>query len=90
VIGQAGTVNGLSTPSTDQTWYSFTNFSSASSFTFSVFASSGNVYLELTPIPEPGASLGIAAFALLAGIVWQRRRRPEPALAAAASKGGVA
>lgn len=61
---------------TDQARFSTVNFSNANAFLFSLTGNStGAVFLNVAPVPEPGTVLGVAAGALgLGGLVRRRLR----------------
>jgi len=61
---------------TNQARFSTINFSNANDFLFSLTGNAaGAVFLNLTPVPEPGTVLGLAAGALgLIGVVRRRLR----------------
>jgi autotransporter-associated beta strand protein len=67
----------LSTLASDPSQFS-ANFSNVDDFAFSLTGdSSGNVYLNIVPVPEPAAVLGIAVGALaVGGFVRRRIRKP--------------
>jgi hypothetical protein len=68
----------LSTLASDPSQFSITHFSNVDDFAFSLTGdSSGNVYLNIVPVPEPAAVLGIAVGALaVGGFVRRRIRKP--------------
>ncbi len=64
---------------TNQSQFTTTNFSNANDFLFSVTGdASGQVFLNISPVPEPAAVLGISATALMVGGLVRRRWRRGP------------
>jgi len=61
---------------TDQARFSTVNFANANDFLFSLTGNaSGAVFLNIVPVPEPGAVLGVAAGALGLGVLLRGRRQ---------------
>ncbi|VTT99760.1 unnamed protein product [Gemmataceae bacterium] len=63
---------------TDQSRFDIQNFHNSNDFAFSVTGdSSGFVYLNVVPVPEPVTVLGVAVGALaVGGLVRRRWRKP--------------
>ena len=61
---------------TDQARFSTVNFANANDFLFSLTGNAaGAVFLNIVPVPEPGAVLGVAAGALGLGVLLRGRRQ---------------
>jgi hypothetical protein len=61
---------------TNQARFSTVNFANANNFLFSLTGNaSGAVFLNIVPVPEPGAVLGVAAGALGLGVLLRGRRQ---------------
>ena len=60
---------------TDQSVFSFANFTNSGDFTFSLTGNAGGaVFLNFAPVPEPGAILAVCGLAVGGVAAWRRRK----------------